>query len=356
VVAARGSVNGRADGVVRLILSYSRSDGSVGEWQGRASIHDDGSWRLEQELPGDARAGGYVSLQFTGSYPRRIRGEQVAKQLLSGQSTKRKKGEATPAPPVSSEPAPPQTAPTEPPAVGEKLTEWRPVGSASLSDTQAAARITAAAEIRPENESYNRYWPSDAQLAAFHSARYQAGPNAGVLGDDVIPQRRFVTGRFTGTTDEILQWAAHKWGIPEDILRAVAHQESTWRQSATGDRKTVTDASAYPAHSRISATEVYESLGLMQIKWRPDGSMHPGTEPLRWKSTAFNADYYGAMIRFFYDGTASSWYSKSPSYGPGQAWESIGAWYQPTPWLNAGQLAYIDKVRAKHDTQTWLGF
>ena len=28
-----------------------------------------------------------------------------------------------------------------------------------------------------------------------------------------------VTGNFTGTTDMILQWAACKWGIDEDIVR-----------------------------------------------------------------------------------------------------------------------------------------
>ena len=88
-----------------------------------------------------------------------------------------------------------------------------------------------------------------------------------------------------------------------------------------------------------SSTEVYESLGLMQIKWRPDGSLHPGTEPLRWKSTAFNADYHAAMVRFFYDGGARSWYGHGSSYGPGQAWNSVGAWYQPTP---------VDEPTAEH--------
>jgi autotransporter family porin len=35
-----------------------------------------------------------------------------------------------------------------------------------------------------------------------------------------------VTGNFTGTTDEIIQWAAHKWGIDEDVVRSVATAES----------------------------------------------------------------------------------------------------------------------------------
>jgi soluble lytic murein transglycosylase-like protein len=35
-----------------------------------------------------------------------------------------------------------------------------------------------------------------------------------------------VTGNFRGTTDEIIRWAAWKWGIDEDLLRAVAARES----------------------------------------------------------------------------------------------------------------------------------
>ena len=34
--------------------------------------------------------------------------------------------------------------------------------------------------------------------------------------------RRHVTGNYAGTTDEIIQWAALKWGFAPDVLRAVA--------------------------------------------------------------------------------------------------------------------------------------
>jgi hypothetical protein len=39
-------------------------------------------------------------------------------------------------------------------------------------------------------------------------------------------KREQVTGNFTGTTTEIIQWAACKWGIDEDTIRADAVQES----------------------------------------------------------------------------------------------------------------------------------
>jgi hypothetical protein len=159
-----------------------------------------------------------------------------------------------------------------------------------------------------------------------------------------------VSGGFTGTTDEILQWGAEKWGIPEDVVRAVAVTESYWRQDGMGDRRDGVNASLYPAQSRIDSDSVYESLGITQIKWRPDGSLHPGTEPLRWKTTAFNVDYWGASIRYYYDGLCS-WCSAG--YGPGQAWESVGAWYSPNPWQNAGMLNYITTVKGHLANRTW---
>ncbi len=76
----------RAEGVVRLILGFNRPDGSSGTWEGRATIGREGSWRVEEQLPAEARQGGYLSLQFTGYHPRRIRGEQIAKQVLDGQT------------------------------------------------------------------------------------------------------------------------------------------------------------------------------------------------------------------------------------------------------------------------------
>jgi hypothetical protein len=95
-------------------------------------------------------------------------------------------------------------------------------------------------------------------------------------------------------------------------------------------------------------------LGISQIKWRPPPStLGAGTEPLRWKSTAFNLDYYGATVRFFYDGLCD-WCS--PSYSAGQAWNSIGAWWEPSPWLNLGQLNYITHVKKQLADRLWENF
>ncbi|HYF28396.1 MAG TPA: hypothetical protein VD931_21815 [Baekduia sp.] len=232
-------------------------------------------------------------------------------------------------------------------------TTWAPPGTPPLSDAQAAGLVRRMPETRRGNVAANHRPPTAAELAAFRESRYGSGPNEGRRADEVVPQRRHVTGAFSGTTDEILQWAARKWGIPEDVVRAAAWAESSWRQDEAGDEATVEDPGAYPAHSRVSATDVAESLGILQIKWRPDGSLHPGTEPLRWKSTAFAADFWGANIRFFFDGSAIAWYRTQPRYAPGQDWLSVGAWYQPTPWANEFQEEYIGRVRSRLAERAW---
>ena len=35
-----------------------------------------------------------------------------------------------------------------------------------------------------------------------------------------------ISGRFSGTTDEIFQWAAVKWGLPDNLFRAIAYMNS----------------------------------------------------------------------------------------------------------------------------------
>ena len=182
-------------------------------------------------------------------------------------------------------------------ALGAQTT-WRPVGSRPLSDAAAKALVTHRPEIRPKNARANHDRPSR-RSPAFHRAVYKGGPDAGRRVVALNPLLKRVTGRFRGTTDEIIQWGAIKWGIPEDVLRAVAVRESDWHQGRRGDRRDGVHARRYPARSRIDSDSVYESMGLMQIKWRPNGSLNPGTEPLRWKSTAFNVDYAAASVRYY---------------------------------------------------------
>jgi hypothetical protein len=166
----------------------------------------------------------------------------------------------------------------------------------------------------------------------------------------------YVTGRpglASPSTDDLIQWAAHKWHIPEDWIRADMAVESWWEQTDLGDRATVPGKwyTLYPPQARVSGTsEVYQSMGISQVKWIPDGSDETGTEPLRWKSTAFALDYYAAKVRYFYDGDCS-WCGSS--YSAGQTWNSIGGWYQPYPWGNSAHEAYISQVKSDLARRVW---
>ncbi len=80
-LVVRGTVTRRARGVVRVRLGYGRPGGAVAFINRRARIRD-GAWALSAPLPRDAaRAGGQLSIQFTGYEPGRIRGEQLAKAV-----------------------------------------------------------------------------------------------------------------------------------------------------------------------------------------------------------------------------------------------------------------------------------
>ncbi len=258
---------------------------------------------------------------------------------------------AAASPPVGS--TSPPTGSGDPPA---PLTSFLPATDGHftpLSDAAAAADVTPEPENRPGNTATNDYVPTTAQLQAFYGAVNSNGQTV----VQANPYDQYVTGHYTGTTDEIIQWAAWKWGIPADWLRAEYVQESRWNMSQLGDLATVSPAAyaEYPTQARVAGTdEVYQSMGISQVKWNPDGSVGAGTEPLRWESTAFNADYQAATLRFYFDdpdGLRSAW--GDSSYSPGNAWASLGGWFEPYPWLNAGQLDYIAEVQAHLAARTW---
>jgi hypothetical protein len=232
------------------------------------------------------------------------------------------------------------------------VVHWSRPGTKPLSDRRAAALVTPAPESVPANAQANRRVPSGAEIAAFRSARTDDGRTSVQFN----PLLRYVTGRpglKTPSTDELIQWVSHKWGIPTNLVRAQIVVESHWRQGFRGDRERVPAAwfSRYPPHARISGgSEVFQSLGIPQVKWTPDGKIGAGTEPLRWQSTAFSLDYFGATVRYYYDGLCK-WCN--PGYGAGQSWNSTGGWFSPDPWANGSAHDYIHEVQRALDERSW---
>jgi hypothetical protein len=258
------------------------------------------------------------------------------------------------------------------------VTEWRGPASGAFtpeSDTEAAACVTHKAEQRPTNVPFNRVVPTQAQLERFRAeVQFQA------------PVARFVTGQAAlyltePSTDDLIQWGACKWGIPTEWLRALYVAESTWYQALClhegkqvackpeagyaaidgrgfGDKhpETASQLSINPVFA-VSGGEAFQSLGIAQVKWVPASftdliteNPHPGTEPLRWESTAFNIDYNAAMLRYYYDGQCS-WCTSG--YGAGQQWNTIGAWYSPYPWNNSSAQWFIGLVQGKLSSRPW---
>lgn len=143
-----------------------------------------------------------------------------------------------------------------------------------------------------------------------------------------------VDGNFTGTTDEILEWAACKWGWDQDMAKAEAVIESTWRQSNVGD----------DGHS----------FGILQVKASPDSesaSANTGWGGFPWiqQSTALDADAQMAYLRACYDGQ-TPWLGSG--YHAGDAWGCVGSWFSGN-WLSPDAQAYISQVQAALNAQAW---
>ena len=195
----------------------------------------------------------------------------------------------------------------------------KPVGWGPLSSTEAAQKVTRTKwEPRPGNSDENHRIPKRKLLKAWH-ARSE------------MPYARFVNGRFTGTTDDIIEWSARKWGLDADLLRSVAVVESWWRMSVVGDNG--------------------DSFGLFQVR-RP---FHCWDECLiARRFTAFNADYYGGIIRGYFDGKMK-WLNtveRGKDYVAGDIWGSVGAWFSGR-WYTQPSIDYMDEVRFRLEERTW---
>src|SRR4051794_22642248 len=191
----------------------------------------------------------------------------------------------------------------------------RAPSSQLLGDREAAKRVKRSPwEPRPDNRRANLRVPTSAELARFRRASRGQG----------VGKR--VTGRFKGTTGEIIHWAALKWGFDPDLLRAQAVTESSWHQDSVGDRG--------------------RSFGLMQVKrtkWH-------GSYPLSELSTAFNVDLAASILRQAFDGRAD-WYS-SEGYRAGDLWGSLGSYFSGH-WHDADGRRYVRSVWRQIHERAW---
>lgn len=192
-----------------------------------------------------------------------------------------------------------------------------------------------------------------------------------------------VTGHYTGTTDEIFQWAACKWGIADNVLRAIAVRESTWYQyeiypsgrcvtdwgcgdmvdHATRATRTYCSAISRKGHDYQAdygaglCPETFSIAGVMSWEnpdWGRMRANQNGTFPFNRNSTAFAVDYLAANLRGCYEGWEPWLSGAGPvAYKAGDLWGCVGNWYAGE-WRTHRALGYIHRVRRELRHRTWL--
>jgi hypothetical protein len=235
-------------------------------------------------------------------------------------------------------------------------------------------------EPRPDNYKRNHVVPESRAVHAAFASRPRAVGDAHDRRWDTWLLAR-VDGQFTGTTDEIFQWAACKWGLPDDLLRAIAVRESTWYQYETypsgrcvanfgcGDTfRTTSSASrafcaavarwGYDYQRDFGPGNCPQTFSIVGVKsWQdPRSGAWPdntnGTFPFNRDSTAFAVDYMASQLRGCYEGWAS-WLAGTGRYAAGDLWGCVGAWYAGE-WHSDAADGYVVRVRDAMRFWPWL--
>ena len=208
------------------------------------------------------------------------------------------------------------------------------------SGAVCATRVRSMTENRPDNVTFNA--------------------RRGTAANGRSPR---VTGDFTGTTDEIIQWAACKWGLDEDWARAQTSVESGWNQRIMGDFTTNSSACIpafpignYPPQWNGDAThngQCPESIGLIQDRYAYHTEAFQGNNAVA--STAYNVDYGYAVWRSCFEGEMG-WLNTlehSGTYAAGDQLGCMGVWFSGR-WKTAAANDYMSKVQTNFNTKVWL--
>jgi hypothetical protein len=272
-----------------------------------------------------------------------------------------------------------------PPAEGY----WQTLPSGSWSKLPGDAECADAVhhsqwEPRPGNTTPNQTMPDENAVHTSLATRPRA-TDAGAYDsrwDSWLLAR--VTGHHRGTTDENIQWAACKWGVADNLVRAVADMESTWYQKdlyssgACVEKRGCGDLfpAATPA-SREYCSEIkrfgydyqrdygpdlcpktFSIVGVMSYQdpsWGQQLGNQNGTFPFNRDSTAFALDYYGSFIRGCLEGWA--WWltgkDKPAASGLERVDGCVGAWFAGA-WRTKPANDYAAKVQKTINERPWL--
>jgi hypothetical protein len=237
------------------------------------------------------------------------------------------------------------------------------MGASLPSDATCASEIAHETEMVSANTTNNNTMPTSTQLQTFARNGYTP---------DVYEAKwayERVDGQYKGTTDMIIRWAACKWGIDEDVVRAQSISEHyDWTQNRPGDKRY--------SQAECSAGDVnlwnyqcsnccWQSWSIWQTKVYDDWQ----TWPMMLTSTAFAADFRYAETRACMNGDMAGYFDNFPatnghSYradvdsGNTQTmlWGCIGShvsgrWYDGNS--STGAIWYINYVKNALATKQW---
>jgi hypothetical protein len=288
----------------------------------------------------------------------------------------------TPPTPTPAPPTPTPGVPTPTPGVPTPTPTPAPLHFSTLSSSaslptgaQCAAAVPATAENVSANTPFNQTLPTAAQLSAYAANGYTS------TFQDSYTQYQRVDGQYSGSTDMIMRWAACKYGIDEDVVRAQGWIESGWQQGGAGDQRTTqaqcvqgsftalwNTTISEPGGSTVSCPNCcYQSWSLWQTKVYYEWM----TWPQIMQSTAFAADYRYADQRACMDGAYMSYYASAAqqpnTYAADIAnyqsnpdttntnrvlWGCIGMHYSGS-WYDSGAQSYISSAQSAMLTQPW---
>jgi hypothetical protein len=180
---------------------------------------------------------------------------------------------------------------------------------------QCAAMIAPTPETAPANSPFNNTIPTAAQLSNYAAHGYTSA-----YQDDYTQYAR-VRGDYTGSTDMIMRWAACKYGISEDVVRAQAWVESGWHQGGVGDLHIKRSRCVPGGFLKLWNTTIGMSDGTAVScpkccfqswsAWQTKVFYEWMTWPEIMRSTAFAADYRYADQRSCMNGAYASYFASA---------------------------------------------
>jgi autotransporter family porin len=224
-----------------------------------------------------------------------------------------------------------------------------PAGSTLPDDATCAALVRRTGhEARPANTTPNHVQPTPQQIAALTPWN-----SANAYDNRALGLQARITGAFTGTTDELLQWVACKWGFDEDHIRAEAVQSSAWRQTLATDWTTTPSLCPPDAVTRANdgGVQCAQTYGIFQIVWQ----YHQSAWPAYRDSTPFHLDFIFGLRRVCFEGWDTSQAARAVSgvpYAANDEWGCVGAHYSGG-WYDDGASSYIAAVKGQLAGRAW---